>query len=864
VTVAWARSIAGPTRDWAARWRSRFSHRRLTRPDALARFEREGRAIAALNHPNICTLFDVGAADGRPYLVMELLAGATLHQVLAAGPLPILSLVDHAIALADALHAAHSRGIIHRDLKPANVFVTDQGTIKILDFGLAKADSDRQDETRMVEAALTGPGSTLGTLAYMSPEQLRGGALDARTDLFSLGLVVYEMATGRRAFAGTTFAEVSASILHEDPPRPVSVRGDLPPKLEEIILKALDKDRDLRYQSAADLRGDLKRLKRITEHGDPAPASAFRTAATAPPPSSSDAAVAVGLARRHPFALAAIALVVIGAAVATLWALRDRGTSSATTPDVSLQALTLDGQAGHATISPDGRFIAYVRRSGAGSSVVVKQLSSNSDVVIMEPAEGSQYYAPSVTPDGGYVDVLVRRPSDPALVRVPFLGGTPRRIVNGAVSGIGWSPDGQRMAFIKYDRNTQSTSLVLADPRGQNEKVLATRQAPSFFHMTLFNTEPPERPSWSPDGRWIALAGINASPERASDSGELIEVDATSGAERAVRRVEGVVMELAYLDNDRLAVSFLNHVSLEPGQWLLYPRTGPPVPLTRDLNHIQDVQLTADRTSGVATRTTVRRSISVGTIATGIFTEVVPETGAQPWFAALDARGNLFYTARQPGGWATFRSEGASGAGTVVVTDLLPSLPSPDGTFVVGLRLGVGLVRVNADGSGATVIADDAAAGPRAVTPDGAAVLVISNKSGHQQPWLVPISGGEAKRLSDVYIDGGQVWLSQDGRQVIFRTTAGTQICGFPGFDQCRGVKVSVGPLSADGKIVFTLDRNDPTNIFAQPLDGGPRTPVTRFTDKVIQDFSLSPDGTRIALTRTARESDVVLLKGLK
>lgn len=529
-----------------------------------------------------------------------------------------------------------------------------------------------------------------------------------------------------------------------------------------------------------------------------------------------------------------------------------------------MEALTLDGQAGHATISPDGRFIAYVRRSGGRSSVVVKQLSSNSDVVIMEPADRSEYYAPSVTPDGGYVDVLVRRPSDPALVRVPFLGGTPRRIVHGAVSGIGWSPDGQRMAFVKYDPKTQATTLVVADARGQNEKVLATRQAPSFFHMTLFSNAPPERPSWSADGRWIALAGFNVSPERPRDNGELIEVDSATGAERAVRRVDGVVTEVAYLDNDRLVVSFVNPVSQEPGQWRLYPRTGPAVTLTRDLNHIQDVQLTADRTSGVATRTTMRRSISVGTIATGVFTEVVAESGTQPSSAELDSRGNLFYTARVPGGRATFRSQGAAGAGTMVVTDLVMALPSPDGTFIVGHRPEVGLVRVNADGSGATVISPDASAIPRAVTPDGTAVLVVSNKSGHQQPWLVPISGGEAKRLSDVYIDGGQAWLSHDGRQVIFRTTAGTQICGFPGFDECRAVKASLGPISADGKTVFTLDRNDPTNIFAQPLDGGPRRPVTRYTDKVIQDFSLSPDGTRIALTRMARESDVVLLKELK
>jgi eukaryotic-like serine/threonine-protein kinase len=234
-------------------------------PDAQARFEREARAIASLSHPNICTLHDVGTADGRTYLVMELLSGETLHQVLARGPLPIPAIIEHGAALADAIDSAHARHIVHRDLKPANVFVTTQGVMKILDFGLAKGADSADEATRMVEAALTDPGTAIGTLSYMSPEQLRGDVVDGRTDLFSLGLVLYEMATGRRAFSGKTSAQVSAAILHEEPARPSTLRPDLPPRLEEIILKALEKDRDLRYQSAADMRADLKRLKRQSD-----------------------------------------------------------------------------------------------------------------------------------------------------------------------------------------------------------------------------------------------------------------------------------------------------------------------------------------------------------------------------------------------------------------------------------------------------------------------------------------------------------------------------------------------------------------------------------------------------------------------
>jgi hypothetical protein len=833
-------------------------------PDALARFEREGRAVAALSHPNICTLFDIGTDEGRPYLVMELLVGATLHQVLAAGPLPIGALIDHAIALADALHTAHARGIIHRDLKPANVFLTEHGTIKILDFGLAKADGDRRGDARTIDAALTGPGTTLGTLSYMSPEQLRGEEVDARSDLFSLGLVLYEMATAHRAFGGKTFPEVSAAILHDEPPPPIERRADLPEKLNEIVLKALEKDRDLRYQSAAELRGDLRRLKR-RDQNDATSSRAMASVAT-PPPSSSDAALAIGLARRHPLALASLAVLALVAAGIAWWTVRPREEAAVPARELSMQPLTLDGHAGHATISPDGRFIAYVRR-GVEPSVVVKQLTSNSDVVILPPSAGTLYDAPSVTPDGGFVDVVVRRRGPPAvspgIVRVPFLGGTPRRILEGAVSGIGWSPDGQRMAFVTVDQGTQSTSLVIADAQGQNRKVLLTRQAPSYLSNVQFNrgNGPPARPTWSADGRWIAVAGINVSPDRGINPGEIVEIDAESGAERALRIVEGHISELAYLDDDNLIGSSFRSDLTQPQQWYLYPRTGPRVALTRGLNDIQGIQLTADRTAGVAIQRTARSSIAVGPVSGPQFEEVVPESGTQPAAAALDASGRVFYTARVPSGWVTFRSGGANGP-EIVAEGLNMIIPSSDGTFVVGLGLQGGLVRVNTDGSGTTVLLPGMVY-PGAFTPDGTGLVYLSNTSGPQQPWLLPLGGGEPRRLSDVFV-GSRLWLSRDGRQVIFVTIGETRLCDFPAFASCRTLKLAGGPLSADGRTVFAVDPSDPRNILAQPIDGGPPAQLTSFADKEIADFSLSPDRSRIAITRMSLVSDVVLIKGLK
>jgi eukaryotic-like serine/threonine-protein kinase len=853
---------------------------------ALERFRREARAASALNHPNICTIYEINSAEGQHFIAMELLQGGTLDRhVGSPGHALALDLIfDMGIQIADALDAAHARGIVHRDLKPSNLFVTDRRQAKILDFGLAKLSGEKKPVPELVGATathLTSPGVAVGTVAYMSPEQAKGEEIDLRSDLFSFGAVLYEMATGALPFKGNTSAVIFEAILNRAPVAPVRLNPDVPAELERIINKSLEKDPDLRYQTAAELRSDLKRLKRDTDSGRGLSAGSKLSATEIQlhredrRPSSS-ATVIVEEMKRHKLGTAIAAftvLLVIATAAFGIYSLIS-ARKSIPFQSMTITKLTESGNARKAAISPDGKYVLHSTLENGLQSLWLHHIPTGSNTQVVPPI-GEDHQDLAFSKDGNYIYFAHSDKSRPGIMflrRAPVLGGTPSLVMTDIDSRMSFSPDGTRLIFRRDNPPRGEHSLIIANADGSGERVLVTRKNPEGFISA---------PDWSPDGKLIAVSAFVGA------KGWIQTIDVASGAVATITSPErsstdvGAVFQVRWMPDGK-GVLIAHRTWDSRGRiqisYVAYP-SGELSHVTNDVNEYDEESL--DMTADGRTLATVQSERAFG-LWTMPAAEDSTAKAQQVGFAKYEGEavnwtndGRILTNAPQ-----FFFVRDADGSHKIsVLSPTKPTFnPAVCGNYLLVTIADLGktqnIFRIDLTSGAIKQITFGQHNDGTACSPDAKWIAYYSLDGGKTEVFKVPIDGGTPQKMSD--LSGSGATFSPDGKLLAFRYSQGTaadfrhKIAVIPADGGHVIYDFEEDPRAGANRILFTPDSKGIAypihdagagNLWVQPLSGGPLKQLTFFKSMRIGDFAFSHNGKSIALLRGGFTSDVVLIR---